>query len=1139
MNLTNSRYFSRKILVTALLFLFGIFTTLVAAEDARQSLQIVSADVLKGKLKEVEESSNLTEEIKRQLTENYLKAQTNLEKADSYEADAASFAEARETSPVETEKLRKQLSEKRALNAGESLQLSDKISLPELEQLLQKEKSDFAAVEARLSNFNNRLEFLTSRPAAAREQLITARQKQEEINSKQSIISSEEDESSSLAQARKWVHTTSAHALSAEIKMLDKELLSLQPLTQLLQIKQEIAEQNVRFVASRVRLLEDAVSKRRLSEAEQVQQETQATQQEFKGKHPLVRELAEKNVNLGNEIQKSALKLEKFSAEDDEARNRARRIEEELRTIKQKLEVAGLSQALGQVLMEQRRSLPNLASIQKQARKREKFIAESSLRQIQYSEESRTLRDIDAYIAGLTFGSADHDINEAKSELRELAIKRRELLKKAINTEVSYLRILGELDLAQQQLIDAIQAYDTFLGKRLLWIRSTDPISISMFISLPDELARLISPSNWIQVASDMLHQSKANPLGIFLILALLFLVFKRRKFLQYTRDSSEKIGRIKNDNFLYTWQALGWTMLASAPLPLLMIMTGWQLSQAPEASEFSRAVAAGTYQMATDFLVLRFFADTVTSRGLAIKHFLWPASDADKLRRQLKLLMTLFLPTLFIVIVNIEMNNSTLSGSLTLLAVLCAISSIGLFVWKIFTPRGGILLHFLRENPESLLARLRPIWVSALMIYIAGLFVLVLVGYLYTGGTLTRDLIDTIWLIYLLVLARGLVMRWLLLTHRRLSYKALIEKREEARMARKAAKKGGDIEPDEEVLADIEEPEVNLDELDTKSRNLLNTILMFGGIIGLWLIWSPQLTAFSILDEISLWTYTATVDGVESVVPFTLANMGLVIILLVVTSVAVRGVPAILEFVLLQSSSITSSVRYTATTLTRYVIVGIGLMLFFKMLGVSWSNIQWLAAALSVGIGFGLQEIVANFISGLIILFERPVRVGDTVTVGGTSGVVSKINIRATTIINWDRQELLVPNKEFITNQLLNWSLSDPIIRVRLPVGIAYGSDVNLAIDLMKEAAEEHSNVLEDPSPFVSFETFGDNTMNLELRAYLPSMENRRTTVTELNKAINQKFIDAGIVIAFPQRDVHLDTNGPIDVRIHRNDDK
>jgi len=201
--------------------------------------------------------------------------------------------------------------------------------------------------------------------------------------------------------------------------------------------------------------------------------------------------------------------------------------------------------------------------------------------------------------------------------------------------------------------------------------------------------------------------------------------------------------------------------------------------------------------------------------------------------------------------------------------------------------------------------------------------------------------------------------------------------------------------------------------------------------------------------------------------------------------------------------------------------------------LGVDWSRLQWLVAALVAGTGFGLQEIVANFISGLIILFERPIRVGDVVTVGDVEGVVTRIRIRATTNRDWDNKELLVPNKEFITNCLLNWSLFDPTTRLLVRVGIAYGSDVVQATDLLLEAASENELVLEEPAPSMVFEAFGDNTLNRVLRCYIPNPDQRITTISAINHVVNDKFSASGIEIAFPQRDVHLDIGQPLEVKI------
>jgi potassium efflux system protein len=158
---------------------------------------------------------------------------------------------------------------------------------------------------------------------------------------------------------------------------------------------------------------------------------------------------------------------------------------------------------------------------------------------------------------------------------------------------------------------------------------------------------------------------------------------------------------------------------------------------------------------------------------------------------------------------------------------------------------------------------------------------------------------------------------------------------------------------------------------------------------------------------------------------------------------------------------------------------------------------------------------------------------VGDTVTVGEVHGTVTRIRIRATTIEDWDRKELIVPNKEFITGRLINWSLSDNIIRFKVPVGIAYGSDTDLAEKLLLKAAKSNSLVKRKPEPKAVFLGFGDNALNFEVRVYVKSIDNWIPMLHEMNRSIDKEFRQAGITIAFPQRDVHLDAVGPLDIRV------
>jgi len=270
-------------------------------------------------------------------------------------------------------------------------------------------------------------------------------------------------------------------------------------------------------------------------------------------------------------------------------------------------------------------------------------------------------------------------------------------------------------------------------------------------------------------------------------------------------------------------------------------------------------------------------------------------------------------------------------------------------------------------------------------------------------------------------------------------------------------------------------------------------------------------------------------VEGESVVTQITLETLVVVIFLVSVTIAAARKLPALVELVLRSRTNMTAGGRYTISTLLSYLIIGVGIISALSALGLQWSKLQWLIAALGVGIGFGLQGIVADFIGGLIILFERPIRVGDIVTVSDQIGEVSKIRIRATTIRDRDGKELLVPNKDFISGTLVNWSLSDSHMRIFVPVGVAYGSDVEQALKILGEILVDHPRVLGDPEPRVMFENFGDSALELSARCFLVEYRGWREIATELRREIYKRFTAAGIVIAFPQRDLHFDNEQPI----------
>ncbi len=223
---------------------------------------------------------------------------------------------------------------------------------------------------------------------------------------------------------------------------------------------------------------------------------------------------------------------------------------------------------------------------------------------------------------------------------------------------------------------------------------------------------------------------------------------------------------------------------------------------------------------------------------------------------------------------------------------------------------------------------------------------------------------------------------------------------------------------------------------------------------------------------------------------------------------------------------------REAIITVSGYAGVMISILIAMGVGGISYTNLAIVAGALSVGIGFGLQNVVNNFVSGLILLFERPVRTGDWIQVGDTQGFVRKISIRSTQIETFDRADIIVPNSELISNKVSNLMLRDPWGRIRIPVGVAYGSDVQKVIEILLKVAHEHDGVLTDQPgvapPKALFVSFGDSALEFELRCFIRQIDKIFDTTSDMNIAIDQAFREAGITIPFPQRDVHIITTPP-----------
>jgi potassium efflux system protein len=539
-------------------------------------------------------------------------------------------------------------------------------------------------------------------------------------------------------------------------------------------------------------------------------------------------------------------------------------------------------------------------------------------------------------------------------------------------------------------------------------------------------------------------------------------------------------------------------------------------LQTAPQATDLSHGLGATLVRVAFMLVLLLALRAVCLPGGLGQAHFRWPETAAARLAAELRWLTWVLVPTQFLARLAMELNPATAGGIVTRAGLFVMTLALSLFFYRLFHPGRGLLAQVRRQPGAGLLLRALPVWFPLLVVFPLAVLVVALRGYVHSAIILSSAFMASLWLIVMLLLLHGIAQRWLRLVQRRLAWRAAT--RAEGQVSGSAA---------------AELAELDLDVIGEDSRQLLGMVTTLVALAGMSLIWSAVFPALGILDQVVLWHTAESVNGEERALPISLADLGLASLYLLGMVLLVKRLPALLDLLLVGRLRMEAGNRYTLATLTTYALVTGGTLLALNTLGARWSEVQWLVAALGVGMGFGLQEIVANFVSGLIVLFERPVRIGDMVTVGGIDGVVTRIRIRATTIRNADRKELLVPNKEFITGRLLNWSLSDQVTRVAVTVGVAYGSDVDLAHALMREAALEQPQVLRDPKPVLSFEAFGDSALSLVLRAFIDDLNQRTAVMTELHKAINRKFEHAGIVISAPRKDINLYAPEPLSVRL------
>ncbi|HPM79692.1 MAG TPA: mechanosensitive ion channel [Candidatus Anammoximicrobium sp.] len=1106
----------------------------VKLEETGKEKGLISS-VVESRRKQAEASTELDEPTKKRISELYAQALESLNRA----ADSARRAEAFKQEADNVQQRQREIQQRIDELRGQAPTLPEALTLPDMEQELARADRNLTDLKQAQSQAENELATRANRRKDVRGLLFSAPQRLQEIDG-QLQSPTPADEPSLLTLARRTELEARRLAIEQEIPAYQNELAKYdaEDALDLVRLQRDWRIQEVAFAERQFQLLDSRVKQLRAAAAgEAVRQ----AEEEAVRAQPLLRDYAARNRELAEKAQTLTQQIGQTEHALRDAEALLESVQQEFQQAKEREQSVGLTKTVGAQLRKQEAALPDVRKYRQNIRTRQQTIEDVRYELFELEEERNALAQPELIVGRLLreapAGLSPTERRELQNAAEAALSRKRTYLDAAIRNQSTYFDRLTELDTIELQLVNRTEKFIDYIRERVLWIRTSKPLTAEMSISGSD--LWLVNPGQWLTLGRRISSDIWENP-NWFVVAVLAFsgLFAVRRRLRWRVREIGESAERRNCTQFRLTLRAAAITLLISLLWPALTWYLAWRLTPGTTGADFVNAVATGLWVLAGAFFPVELLRQVCRPHGLAVSHFDWPSSTVELLRANLLRLMLVGMPLVFLTTVLHASDPERGYDAVERICFILVCGVVSRFLARVLHPDSGVLHEYVAFHAGGWIDRLKYVWywlgvASPLALAAAAFF-----GYYYTARELGLRLLYTILLIALLVVIRAFLLRWLLVHRRHLSIRQARERRAAALAA--AGPPSSEGAALSRPVIPVEET-IDLAHLSSQTQRMVTALVVVAALAGTWGIWHNVVPALNILDRWRLWTTvvpmtetTTNAAGETEITTHDIVRQVTVVDLLAVsvigfiTIVAFRNLPGLLEITVLQRLPLEASVRYAVTTLSSYTIILAGVILGAGTLGLRWNQIQWLATALTFGLAFGLQEIFANFVAGLIILFERPVRVGDIVTVDDVTGVVSRVRIRATTITNWDRKEFVVPNKEFITGKVLNATLSDQVNRIVINVGVAYGSDTEQARNLLLRIAQGHPLLMKDPAPLATFEGFGDSALNLVLRAYMPTFENRLNVIHELHTAIHQEFKAAGLEIPFPQHDLHVRSIAP-----------
>ena len=979
-----------------------------------------------------------------------------------------------------------------------------------------------------------------------------------------------------LAREAKWSSTRSAR-IEEEAKhgllRLNRELLDNQ-----LKRAQEQLSKSEQLKTMRAKQAAD-------SSALEAEKQKEDVKQEF----PRLVPSYEINSQYANRNKEVAERLSKINIKKDLSSKIQQSLQREYRETQAMISRIGPSGSVGGLLRRSKSELPN-SQARLASAKRTKIEADDvqfEIFEIDRQTAMLSPESIKAEIIQFDSTQTLKSLDNLEKPIEDLIQSRRDLLISSRTNLVSLSDSLIALELSDRNVSTDSAEFREYINELILWIRSNKVLFSELEVDRSD--LKVVSSDAWKLAWTRMTKMFFGHPfLFAFIGIVIGSLLYLKQRF----RNRIIEMGQIANrgscQTFLPTLHTLLATILVAIAIPAIFLCFGLaiQYSEFNDGTTLFSAIGYASLAVAYFAFPFEFLRRMCREDGLAAQHFAWPSDAVRLLKSHLDWLNPLGGLIIFVIAVLQKLDMSHRVDLPERLFFVGGMLFILLFLYKVAHPTNGIFKEYIKDNEQAWWTQTSKLWFSAILIVPLAFAVLTVIGYYYTALNLSICMFVTFVFAVIGETLRSLLLRYILVQRRHVHITAAKRKRQVERDLREKernAKTASLSELDEgkraEVIQEIEaaqrlEAAGASEEISTVDVNAGEAKRLVS--LGMWVIWGfalfsiwsdvlPALRALerpifppSLVSNNQVATVNsgnaeadenkdATADPSSMMMPGSASNSASsdsvdesdisrmtyrdLLVFFVISALTVataRSLPSTLEMIFLDRLPMDRSVRFAIRSLVSYGIIFVGVLLAFRALQIGWSNVQWLATALTFGLAFGLQEIFANFVAGIILMFERPMRIGDWITIGDYSGTVKRIRTRATTLINLERKEFVIPNKDFIIGRLVNWTLSDAINRIDIAVGVAYGSNVKQAKEILLKICNSHPRVVEDPATTVIFNEFGDSSLNLISRCFVQNIECRMPVIDQLHTQINDAFIEAGIEISFPQRDLHIRTASP-----------